>query len=291
MGLDKNGIRFLLYAKTKGTDFKKTAMIGRQFLAINTSQLSVIFKDYGLAADQATLNKIQNESAGYAEFLLGLLGAQEIESFDNSDYEKATFIYDFNNTIPADYEKKFTVVIDSGSLEHIYNFPVALNNCMNMVEPGGHFISITPTNNFCGHGFYQFSPELFFSLLCPQNSFKIIDILSFEDSFDDRWYRVTDPKELNKRITLRSCFPTYLLVLAQRISNAHIPLRMAQQSDYIVLWDGRSLNPDTRVKKYNGVSIFRGLFFKIVPKTLKNRIKRLIYPNPFKPPSFNLIKK
>ncbi len=42
MGLDLNGVHFLLYAKNLGVDFKKTAMIGRQSLDLTKSELKKI---------------------------------------------------------------------------------------------------------------------------------------------------------------------------------------------------------------------------------------------------------
>ncbi|GHV03646.1 hypothetical protein AGMMS50229_03290 [Campylobacterota bacterium] len=42
---------------------------------------------------------------------------------------------------------------------------------MELVKTGGHLILGTPIDNYYGHGFYQFSPELFFSLLDRDNGF------------------------------------------------------------------------------------------------------------------------
>ena len=68
-------------------------------------------------------------------------------------------------------KNKYTLVIDGGCLEHIFNFPVAIKNCMEMLQEGGHFIGITPANNLMGHGFYQFSPELYFRIFSKENGF------------------------------------------------------------------------------------------------------------------------
>jgi hypothetical protein len=46
-----------------------------------------------------------------------------------------------------------------------FNFPVALANAMKMAKIGGHFAARTPANNQCGHGFYQFSPGLFYRII------------------------------------------------------------------------------------------------------------------------------
>ena len=42
------------------------------------------------------------------------------------------------------------------------NFPVALKNCTQMVDPGGQYATITPANNVFGHGFYQLEPDFVF---------------------------------------------------------------------------------------------------------------------------------
>ena len=61
---------------------------------------------------------------------------------------------------------QFDVVYDGGTLEHVFNFPVALRNAMELLRPGGRLFTIhTCANNLCGHGFYQFSRELFYRTL------------------------------------------------------------------------------------------------------------------------------
>ncbi len=45
---------------------------------------------------------------------------------------------------------------------------------------GGHFISVTFANNFLGHGFHQFSPELYFRVFCPANGFEVESLMLCE---------------------------------------------------------------------------------------------------------------
>src|SRR5437762_792821 len=66
MGLDANGTKFLLYARTQGVDFATTATIGRQGLNLTPPRLR------------------RN------------LGAREVHAFDASPYEGATHIHDLN---------------------------------------------------------------------------------------------------------------------------------------------------------------------------------------------------
>lgn len=99
------------------------------------------------------------------EPLARALGAGNVSSCDFSGYEKATLIHDLNVPIGPEWHERFDMVIDGGTLEHVFNFPVAIANCMNLVKTGGHLLLFSPSNNMCGHGFYQFSPELFFRVL------------------------------------------------------------------------------------------------------------------------------
>ena len=64
-----------------------------------------------------------------------------------------------NTPIYGSLKNRFSALLDAGTIEHVFNFPQAIRNCMEMVKVGGHFIQVTVANNFIGHGFYQFSPE------------------------------------------------------------------------------------------------------------------------------------
>jgi hypothetical protein len=173
---------------------------------------------------------------GYAESFLRLLGASEIVSFDASDYEEASRIQDFNLPLEKKFFGRFSVVLDGGTLEHIFNFPQAISNCMEMVEPGGHFLGITPANNFVGHGFYQFSPEVFFRIFSLGNGFAVRRMMAFE-SPSTRWYEVSDPEAVRRRVTLINRRETYLLVIAKKTATVPIFARPIQQSDYTHLWE------------------------------------------------------
>ena len=74
-------------------------------------------------------------------------------------------------------------MIESGSLEHIFNFPVAITNLAGMLKVGGTLFVTTPANNLMGHGFYQFSPELMFRVFSDENGFALRDVLLFEGDY------------------------------------------------------------------------------------------------------------
>jgi len=236
MGLDINGARFLFYAEKLGANFEQTAMIGRQSLDLTRAELRDSLQAFGYSVDNEVINNIFSKSSGYAEPLLTHLGAKDIHSFDFSAYEGASHLYDMNREIPDEMKERYSVVLDGGSLEHVFNFPVAIKNCMEMLRIDGYYLGITPANNFMGHGFYQFSPEIYFSVFTQQNGFELISLIAFEDKPGATWYSVRSPTEIKGRVSLINNQPAYLLIVAKRLTKTIIFERTPQQSDYITAW-------------------------------------------------------
>ncbi|RPI71574.1 MAG: hypothetical protein EHM45_23340 [Desulfobacteraceae bacterium] len=203
MGLDKTGIHFLRHSQKMGVDFARTAMIGRQ-----------------------TMRQADGSFAS-SEDLLFSLGAKEVHSFDKSGYEGATHIFDLNKPIPATFFERYSVVLDGGSLEHIFNFPVAIKNCMEMLCVGGHYLSISPANNFFGHGFYQFGPEAYSKVFAPDNGFKMVFQAVCKSGQDAEWHSIGE-----KNHTSTTNAPLYLLTIAKRMERAAIFGKMPIQEIY-----------------------------------------------------------
>jgi hypothetical protein len=237
MALDINEIKFLLRAQRLGVSFAETAAIGRQTLHVNRENLSRLLSDYGVDASRETVENVLTGSDGYAEKLFELLGARETASFDASGYENATYVHDFNKPIPDEFKNRFTCVIDGGTLEHVFNVPTALKNSMEMLKIGGHYLGLTPTNNYSGHGFYQFSPELYFQTFVPENGFEIVKVYLLEEAARRRWYEVADPNKVKERVVVINDDPALLLVIAKKITAADIFANPPQQSDYLAMWE------------------------------------------------------
>jgi hypothetical protein len=121
-------------------------------------------------------------------------------------------------------------------MEHVFNFPVAIRNCLEMVKRGGHFFATTPANNYFGHGFYQFSAELFFRVLAPANGLQIQHCVTVEYGLRLRWFAVTDPAAFRARVTLINAAPVVLFVWAKRVEIVPLFRGTPQQSDYASAW-------------------------------------------------------
>jgi SAM-dependent methyltransferase len=237
MGIDINGAKFLAGAARSGVMFDTCAMLGRQEIHVTPKQMKGIFRLLLQRFVAGAIHEVpETHSEGFAESFLERCGAKKIVSFDNSSYEGASIIHNMNRPLPDAYDEAFDCVIDGGTLEHIFNLPVALQNCMRMVKAGGHFLAITPCNNFMGHGFYQFSPELYYGVFSERNGFKVEQMFIFESRPDATWYSVANPAILGGRVELVNAQRTYLLVRARRMKIVPLDDITPQQSDYVTAW-------------------------------------------------------
>jgi len=239
MGLDTNGIKFLLSSHKNGISFRRTLMVGRQILNLDFQELKKNLAGFGLFSSDQQVENLLTGNGGYAEGFLQFLGAQSIDSLDYSNYEGANILHDMNLPVSAELKGKYDTILESGSLEHIFNFPVSIGNCMEMVSENGHLLIITPVNNIMGHGFYQFSPEIFYRVLNERNGFRIESMLIFEYSPEEKWFSVKDPKQVKQRVELMNSSATYLCVRAKRIKLVDVFSQFPQQSDYEDAWEGR----------------------------------------------------
>ena len=246
MGLNRRIIQVLDHTRDLGVSFDRTLMIGRQQVHLNETEfretLATCRFIQETAAPDAAIERLATETYNpqndkYAEHLLRQMGASVTDSMDASDYEDATIVSDMNKPVSEDLHQKYSLVLDGGSLEHIFHFPTAIKSCMEMIEVGGHFFSINGANNFCGHGFYQFSPELMYRILSPENGFEVTEMLMWERFAGSTIYHVNDPAEVRGRVMPHTCNETFITVIAKRTHVAEIFAQSPQQSDYSVDWN------------------------------------------------------
>ena len=273
MGLDFQGLRLIRELPRMGISFSATVMIGRQTYS-DLLKPSDLASTFGITEQEAT----PELAFKYIEPRLCLLGATRIESIDRSDYEQATILHDMNQPIPDALKGSFSLVFESGTLEHIFNFPQSIKNCMEMVRVGGHFVGITVANNLMGHGFYQFSPELYYRVLSAENGFQIEAMWLAETPKGAQWYRVADPQSVGYRVELTNMRSTYLIVVARRVRDAEIFKATPQQSDYMATWGlaspvSTSIDKAFLAPRKRGLT---GLLAKLLPLSFKARMKEII---------------
>jgi hypothetical protein len=238
MGIDVPSMQLLCCAKNIGVDFSDTITVGRQRVLVPPDATAPILSAIGTPRELASAIL----EGQFAEPLFALLGAKQVSSVDASDYEQATDVHDFNQPLPTSLANRFSVVHDGGTIEHVFNILQAFKNCMEMVRVGGHFIQVNVANNYMGHGFWQFCPELIYRIFSRENGFQIKAVLMHKSnvvrsraSFG-RWYKVDDPAVHHCRVELINDRPTYICTIAQRVEDRRIFVRFPQQSDYVEVW-------------------------------------------------------
>ena len=138
MAYDVHGVRFLFHAADLGVDFSSPATLGHLFLFADEVDLAQALAACRGEKSPELANEIYRDCAGYVDGVLRYLGAGKVDSVDASDFEDATVVHDLNVPISPELEGKYSVVVDGGTLEHVFDFPTGIRNAMRMVREGGH---------------------------------------------------------------------------------------------------------------------------------------------------------
>ncbi|GAA7764453.1 hypothetical protein RN01_07020 [Cupriavidus sp. SHE] len=232
MGIDIYVLDFLLRSRRR--PLGNTLWLGRQGFHIHPDQAPVAQRILDRHAPGTPLNLLTG-TTGYGEALFSWLGATSITAMDNSAYEGSTLLHDLNCPVPDRLRGVFDCIFDGGTIEHVFNVPMALSNVHAMLRPGGVFLSVNAANNQLGHGFYQFSPELMWRVFSRDAGYEIesmclMDLIGYPTPMD-----LVDPVMLGRRDEIGpTAGPTYLMVAARKIR--HVALLPVQQSDYTRAW-------------------------------------------------------
>ena len=223
MGLDFSTAEFLYSNAKRGISLGRLLVLGRQLVHMTSQQTDKVKHWTGLRL----------QPAGFADDFFRALGATSISFLDYSDYEGADVLHDLNQPLASQLHGRFDTVIDGGTLEHVFNFPIALKSCMEAVNEGGRLMIFTPANNQMGHGFYQFSPELFYRALSPNYGFEVERLLLRHAGL---WYEANDPAVIRAHAEAATPKPASIFVSALRTRSVSVFEPWPIQSDYPAQW-------------------------------------------------------
>ena len=235
MGLTYHDVRRLLVARSEGARFDTVATLRATQIYLRPREAKRLRHEFAVRGDWPY--------GAYAEDFLRELGASELVAIDASDYEGADLIADLNE--PLGVEERFDAVIDAGTLEHIFNVPCALANIIRATKTGGRIFLAVPANNLCGHGFYQFSPELMFRVFSETHGCRVRDVSSRPVPVS--WCgEPARARRLPRRRSRRGgraggsddAVRRELMVNAEKLRHLPEPLAQApQQRDYTARWE------------------------------------------------------
>ncbi len=219
MALTFHTFKFLEKLKKENHFFGETLSIGRLNNLIKKDEFKKLKLDFSddFFADRLLCNNFEITS---------------LNALDYSSFEDADIIQDLNKPI-VNIEKKFDTILDFGTSEHVFDVSQCLKNISNLCKKGGIILHCLPANNNCGHGFWQFSPELFFNIYSQKNGFKETEIILINLFDKKNWYLVNKQKK-GDRLELNSSEPLYLLVKSKKVNESNY--EDINQSDYEHQW-------------------------------------------------------
>ncbi|MDF2369218.1 MAG: hypothetical protein P1V21_00325 [Rhizobiaceae bacterium] len=230
MGTDLHSLNFLRFCHKSYREFGATVTLARQGLHVTKENA---YDDY----NKSIVNKAEAEGEYFIDGTLRRsFGSSSVDSIDYSNYEGASIIHDLNIPLGKDMPK-FNTVIDAGTTEHIFSVTTALSNARELCRPGGMIIHILPANNFCGHGFWQFSPELFLGLYSKSNGFCDTEIYLAKLDDTKRWYRLSALAH-GGRGNFFSSFSLLIMVKTVKSASSKGEFLTPQQLDYTEIWTG-----------------------------------------------------
>jgi len=117
----------------------------------------------------------------HARVFFQMLGIDDYTDIDAFDFDKPEVLHDLNLPVPARLAASFGLVIDGGTVEHIFDVRRVLTNAVQLLQVGGHVVHMASIE--MDHGFYSFSPCLFYDFYAA-NGFS--DFSCFIMQFDYR---------------------------------------------------------------------------------------------------------
>jgi hypothetical protein len=168
VGLSKCTLQLLLEEAKREPFTGSVAVLGKQDLSFTEATLRSCAAVAGVQLRDVPLTL--SEKPGHAregwlsdDSMLKALGFTDYSALDVSDYEATDIImHNLNSpTIAPELEGRFDVVIDGGTLEHVFHLPNAMSALGRMVNAQGRVIHVSPSSNHIDHGFYMFSPTFF----------------------------------------------------------------------------------------------------------------------------------
>jgi hypothetical protein len=227
MGIDIFVLDYLL--DLGGRDLGDALCLGRQGLHVTAEQAKPILSVRWAGQDFAELA----QGDGYAETLLRKLGARSVQSLDFSNFEAAEIVHDLNTLVPEHLVERFDFILDGGTLEHVFDLPMAFANVKAMLKVGGVLVCVDAANNQLGHGLYQFSPELFWRVFSQDAGFEIEDLSLVPAWGPMERIKQTDPGGIRQEIGVTPS-PVYLMMRARKIRSTGDS--GVYQSDYVRAW-------------------------------------------------------
>ncbi len=194
MGINQSAFKLLLKEKQQRNFQGNILQLGRQFVFFTHQEALKLARQHQVTLEQVdAINLSFDQKLATLGFidditLFKLLGFHKVHSADYSDYESSTYKLDFNQPIPTSLHHQYDYIFDGGTLEHIFNFFQSLKNIHHLLKANGTIIHSSPSNNHVDHGYYMFSPSVFYDYYAV-NKYQVLtsNILEYSPNYYQPW--------------------------------------------------------------------------------------------------------
>lgn len=224
MGLTITSLKYILQKKKKYGFSGPVLTLGNQDIYATGEDIRKWAEEYNielnnpgktLYSTSSDVPKINKEASQYihAKTFFEFLGISEENYYDidKFPFDKPRIIHDLQDPINPKFHDFFNLIIDAGTMEHIFDVRAVMENLAKMTKIGGYVLQFIPAQNFLNHGFYQFSPTFFYDFY-TSNGFEITESYIIEIRGNcDRFHPYVQEKDytglfFNPRNRLANCF-------------------------------------------------------------------------------------
>ncbi|MCK0151191.1 class I SAM-dependent methyltransferase [Marivita sp. S6314] len=216
----------------------KIAMLGRQRWVGKRRKRSAALFESVLAEHLpgVTEDELANPDDEYSETFFKKIGFSSVDSIDVSDFENASIVQDLAGKLPRKLERKFDVIYDGGTCEHIFDLPTAYRNIHKMLKPSGVLIGHSPCNNWINHSFYQINQEMVFGFWEKTMGYEVLhcSLQPLMPMYAHKVVTTTNPNETGKRPRLSGDLPGGGIILNYAVRK---PKRATKSGDKVYQTD------------------------------------------------------
>ena len=148
------------------------------------------------------------------------IGFSTVHALDFYTHQNPDMIIDLNKPISKKLYGKYDCVLDGGTMEHIFSPADVLYNSVRLLKVGGRIVHLNPLTGWINHGFYQFSPILYFEFY-SQNGFIKLD---YRIRYDDK-YKQTNGKKFPKEMASKRVLQLFTAIKEKEINNFIMPIQ------------------------------------------------------------------
>jgi len=206
----------------------------------------------------------------HAQVFFQMMGIDEYYDLDKFDYDKPKLRHDLNTPISEEMHGRFSLVVEVGTMEHVFDIRQVMENIVRLLRVGGSVVHFSVTNNWIDHGFYTFSPSFFYEFYAANG---------FEDF---RCYLIEVGKDYPAGFTRPCPFSeyTYGSPMVEYIDESKCVVtlfaaRKARNCDVVRVPDQGAYDPATRSQVQAVTGSAPSFYEQLVPKPLRPVVQPL----------------